>query len=956
MGNHFYQDTPCGCFPNAINEEQLSGTCGPHHPPYTGHHHHHCQPECPEPTIVPPPIPPVRYIPGMNVQEQLCNMAERVNVAVDRWNHIQADCYRALDQVVGAAVNNDVYYSSCEVKYSKGYSEEAACEYSLVEAKAVDSAGRPIFCRLRPAFNNTTNSGARELITQASFVTSAQMCITAVQASESFWAGDSLFNCNPGAGAPDDTVWICGWTRNGVLRFFRGDVGQEVLRQNRMVDCIGPVFPVLKDGQFFEEVVGSMGEEKGSIQAIGWKKMNGNKVFLSCGAYDQPGMSPQAVAKILQGMGCTTAVITSYQTAPVGAYDSTPIGAGTIELSGTNPGNTGAVEVPGMTGGMTFVGKLTDAPLQWSIPSNVAVWVISKRPPRGWRNAFTTEVADVVQKLGNVDNTLSSIMGQINGGNQDIAQLKNQVQKNTNDIANINAIVGTFDERLEDVEASTAVLEVDVATLKTQVSTLDSRLTSETAERKAADAALDAKIATETSQRIAEDTLIRSELAQETADRQAADAALKVEITQESQTRAEADRNLQAAIEAEQSARATKDTQHEARMDALEAQEEKDFAAVQEELDKIKDGSSLPIATTEQLGVIKVGRNLTVEEDGTLNATGGGSGQAFEVIAGNGITVEKDTDTGDVTVSANIEQIIVDTGIDDVQTDIDRISGELDAVKEKDTAQDTAIAENTQKNTVQDTAIQANTQKNTEQDTAIGELQQSDSAQDTEIAGLKEKNEEQDGRIEALENKSFTLEPATTEKLGGVIVGNGLDVNTDGNLSVALPSREVTKAEYEALSEELKGSDTLWVVPDGGGGVWPTPPSGGAGFDLSETESVVGTFMGKTMYSRVVTGTVPNLPSSNPVYHQIIMGNEAEIDKVIYIHGYVDSWYMLFPIPYSAAHSAKMNSTLEITTAYSVQGNMPHIFISFFAALVEHRDMLKNMPFYLTVFYTKKES
>lgn len=46
---------------------------------------------------------------------------------------------------------------------------------------------------------------------------------------------------------------------------------------------------------------------------------------------------------------------------------------------------------------------------------------------------------------------------------------------------------------------------------------------------------------------------------------------------------------------------------------------------------------TLPPATPETLGGIKVGANLTVEDDGTLNATGGGSGTLYQ--PGEGISI-----------------------------------------------------------------------------------------------------------------------------------------------------------------------------------------------------------------------------------------------------------------------------------------------------------------------------
>lgn len=719
-------------------------------------------------TPVPPPVPPVRYVPGMNVQEQLCNMAERVNVSINRWNQIQANCYKALDEVVGAAVNNDVYYAPDEVRMMEGYDENSGCSYSIVEARAVDRAGRPIFCHLRPAYNNETNSGARELITDVSFVTSAQMVITGVQATETHWAGTSVFNGNPGNSAPDDTVWIAGWNRNGVLRFFRGDVGQDTLRQNRMVNCIGPVFPILKDGKPFEEVLGSIGAEPGSIQAMGWKP-NGNKVFFNCGVYDMPGMTPEQVSTILQSMGCSTAVITSYQTKAVTAWDATPIAG--IDNS-VPEGGADVISVPGMTGGMTFLGRLTAAPIQWSIPQNCAAWVITKKPCKGWRNAFTTEVADVVQKLGNQENSMNSILGQLHGENEAISKLEYQVTQNTNDISEIKTTVGGFDGRITAVEEKLQIAENNIENLTTRLDTeiilrdqqydeLKLADTNERSERQAADAALSAKITTEESARKSADTVLQNAINAEASTRQAEDAKLKAEIDTEATTRANADRNLQAAIEAEASARSTKDTEHEARMDAIAAQEQKDVTAIMGEIDDIKDGTSLPIATKTKVGVVKIGKNLTVEPDGTLNAQASG-GEGDTVVQGPGIKITEN-DQGEKVVSID-ESVVVNE--DELATETARIDSLEQAKVEqaaKDALQDGKIEALESKETAQDTSIANNTSQ-------IGIIKGEITSITGDIAGIKDGSE---------------LPVASATTLGAVKVGANLSIGPDGTLSAS---------------------------------------------------------------------------------------------------------------------------------------------------------------------------
>lgn len=749
----------------------------------------------PCPTPVPPPIPPVRYVPGMNVQEQLCNMAERVNTSINRWNQIQARCYEALDQCVGAAVNNDVYYAPDEVRLSEGYDEDASCAYQIVEARACDRSGKPIFCHLRAAYGNETNSGARELITDVSFVTSGQVVMSAVNATAARWQGTSVFNGNPGNSAPDDTVWVCGWNRNGTLKFYRGDVTQDTLRQNRMVNCIGPVFPVLLNHEEFTEVTASLQDSPAAIQAMGHKP-NGNKVFFSCGFEDQPGMTPLQVVRVLKNLGCDTAVITSIQSVAATAWDATPI-AGTENSLAEGGGSNDVITAPGMTAGLTFLGELTNAPIQWNIPANCAAWIITKRPPHGWRNAFTTEVANVVQRLGNQENSMKSILGQLSGENTAISKLQYDVQQNTDNIASLTEQVGTFDSRISTLETKMdnvetiipdiqSKLQQEIDLRNTQYSEMVKNLEDETtarlngdaqeqAARESADAALRAAITAEESARKSADTVLQNNIDEEANIRQSEDAKLKAEIDSEATTRANADRNLQAAIEAEQSARSTKDTQHEARMDAIEAQEQKDVADLQQDVAGLKDGSQLPLATSEHVGVIKVGRNLTVNEDGTLNANASAGGDT--VVEGAGIKITPNSE-GQKVVSIDDDVVVnedeLKTAVDGLNTKItavnDHVNTEVESLSGRINNNQSAIAVN------RNDIISLNADMSTAQND-IENLETNVGTLTGDLNGVKDD-------VVAIQNGSG-LPVASASTLGAFKVGANLSISEDGTLSAS---------------------------------------------------------------------------------------------------------------------------------------------------------------------------
>ena len=80
---------------------------------------------------------------------------ERTNMCINQWNCISKNCYEAMNACVAAARSNDVYYDDCEVNYQEGYDTTEGCAYAIVEKKAVDRKGKPIFVSLTPAYDNT---------------------------------------------------------------------------------------------------------------------------------------------------------------------------------------------------------------------------------------------------------------------------------------------------------------------------------------------------------------------------------------------------------------------------------------------------------------------------------------------------------------------------------------------------------------------------------------------------------------------------------------------------------------------------------------------------------------------------------------------------------------------------------------------------------------------------------
>lgn len=469
-----------------------------------------CGPCDPCASPVPPPIRPVVNIPGPNVQAQMCEVVGRVNECIDRWNHIQRNCYEALQHTVGAAVSNDVYYDRDEVGFERGYSENDSCPYSIVRVACVDKKGKPIHVKLMPAFGNTTNSGLVQSIQDVSFVTNANAIITAT--ADAPWKGVARYMGAPMAGTPDGGVMCGGFNRHGALKIFGGDTDEDTLCCNQMVNMIGSVIPIIIDGAVTEQAKGLT--EKSAICAIGYKSGNGEKVFFDCGKQDVQGMQGVTVANILKDMGCTTAIITAMG-----------------------------------PGGMEYLGGLASNPVGWKIPANAAYWVVSKRPFDGWCNQFESSIAQLVQRVGGLKTDIDFINHEVDEVSEVANKAWELAQKNADDIVEIQADI-------ERIDGEITALEERITTAENDIKTLDAALKQEIQDRKDADAAeaqvrqeadeaLGKRIDKEIADREAADEQLNTAIETEKAERTAADAVLQGNINQEAIDRANADLKIE---------------------------------------------------------------------------------------------------------------------------------------------------------------------------------------------------------------------------------------------------------------------------------------------------------------------------------------------------------------------------------------------------------------------------
>lgn len=578
--NNPYQDDcrpkpDCGCTPPPT-------VCPPQKPPV-------CQP--PQPVMGQiPPVPTV--IEGSSLYEAMGKVIERTNMCINQWNCISKNCYEAMNACVAAARSNDVYYDDCEVNYQEGYDTTEGCAYAIVEKKAVDRKGKPIFVSLAPAYDNTTNSGVEQGIFDMSFIKSANVIMTAVQAGSDKWFGPAMYRgaAIPGESNPDGYVY--GFNRHGALRYFKGDVTETTLCQNQMVDVIGGCVPIIYDSKIIDSVEAMT--QKQAVCAIGFNCGTGSVFFFSCSAQNQPGMGIASVARILQGYGCTTAVVTSATT-----------------------------NAPAATGeGMLYMGQMTTDPVNAKEPKNLAYWVISKCP--NFNNAFQKEVADLVQTTGR--NAWETYLLGVQ-----IQSFDDRITQNAKDIA------AEIERATAAEEALDQKIEAETDRAEAAEDALDKKIDAETERATAAETALDNKIVAETNRATAAENKIASDLQAEVVRATTRENQIQAALDAEIKARIDADNDLINAIEQEVLARKAADTALSTQIDEVDKKIQAQIAGLKGDITQINQTINGMTTGQTNLPYLKLsGGQLT----GNLTFTSGST-----VVAGRAPTADNEVAT-----------------------------------------------------------------------------------------------------------------------------------------------------------------------------------------------------------------------------------------------------------------------------------------------------------------------
>lgn len=596
--------------------------------PPEGHRPTPCEPEfCAIP--VPPPIMPVvpPPVPGFNPQAQMGAVIEKTNECIRRWNYIQANCFKALNDCVGAAKTSPVYYDDSEVHLEQGYSSDDSAVYHIVRVQKYDKAGCPIRVKLGLAYDNSTNSNVRQSMHDYSFVKSANVIMTAVNPAQEGWNGPAMWRGMAIAGTPNTEGYIAGFNALGTLKVYKGNVETTNLCQDKIVDMIGAVTPIILDSEITEQAKALT--TKKAITAIGYNSGCGQTILFNVGITENPGMQGITVATILKEMGCNTAVITAMQD---------------------------ATDEPSI--GMEYLGRWTDAPAKYNEPQNVAFWYVSKRPECGFKNDFETEIANLVQCTGYCANGITELRDKVENAQETADKALSLAQDNADKIATIQGQITEIYSKIDALNTRLTKVEGDITTIKGQIDTINQQITT----INQAISSIREEISNITEQ-IAGITSSITNLTNRVQTVEGKVTTIEGNITdiQGDITNIEGDiTNINNALDDIKGGttelpyvKKAGDTMSGALnmgsnkvSDVATPTDDADAATKKYVDDKISEAEyKLPIAGPTKLGGVKVGSGLNITADGTLSATGGGGG------VGDYLPLAGGTMSGDIVMS-----------------------------------------------------------------------------------------------------------------------------------------------------------------------------------------------------------------------------------------------------------------------------------------------------------------
>ena len=508
---------------------------------------------CKPPVPAMPPVPSV--VEGESLYEAVNNCIDRVNVCMDTYNDVMAECYKTLHNLQRAAEENGAYYGPADVWTEEGYDADSSAKYFIIHKKHIDRRGQPIFMELGLAYDNATNSKIEQSIFSASKVKYADKILIAQPKTEKGWYGKAIWHGAPIQSDPAAALWTVGFTRGGFMRVYSNGTSVDTMLKDTVENAMGCAGVLIQDGAVTSEMY-----------------------------YNQIPDYDKQSSRVIMGQNIATGevliLVTGHEN-DVNAKGMTSIAAANILLQ---RGATIAVELcEGESAAACDKGQLMFTPESKTVPTAYCFWYITRR--RFYKNDYERELAELMQNYGQC-----IWEGYLNGEKiQDIADdLAAEIDRAQNAENNLDAAIKAEQARAEAAEGQlNTKIEAETTRAEAAEKALDAKITAETERATAAEADLQEQITNEVNRATAKEDDLQEQITAEVTrakareDEIAGDLADEVNratleenrlnglITTETQRAKDAEATLQTNIDNEQQAREDADTALGGRIDDL---------------------------------------------------------------------------------------------------------------------------------------------------------------------------------------------------------------------------------------------------------------------------------------------------------------------------------------------------------------------------------------------------
>lgn len=556
---------------------------------------------CKPPVPAMPPVPSVCE--GESLYEAVNNCIDRVNVCMDTYNDVMAECYKTLHNLQRAAEENGAYYGPADVWTEEGYDADSSAKYYIIHKKHIDRRGQPIFMELGLAYDNATNSKIEQSIFSASKVKYADKIVIAQPKTEKGWYGKAIWHGAPIQSDPAAALWTVGFTRAGFMRVYSNGTSVDTMLKDTVENAMGCSGVLIQDGAVTSEMY-----------------------------YNQIPDYDKQSSRVIMGQNIATGevliLVTGHEN-DVNAKGMTSIAAANILLQ---RGASIAVELcEGESAAACDKGQLMFTPETKTVPTAYCFWYITRR--RFYKNDYERELAELMQNYGQC-----IWEGYLNGEKiQDIAaDLAAEIDRAQNAENNLDAAIKAEQARAEAAEGQlNTKIEAETTRAEAAEKALDDKITAETNRATAAEADLQEQITNEVNRATGVEADLQEQITEEVTrakareDEIASDLADEVNratleenrlnglITTETQRAKDAEATLQTNIDNEQQAREDADTALGGRIDDLSSdvtQQITDFKTeVNGKLDSMESTINQMQTTVESLStqVDNLNQNVT---------------------------------------------------------------------------------------------------------------------------------------------------------------------------------------------------------------------------------------------------------------------------------------------------------------------------------------------------------